>query len=381
MFKKISNLGIWKKYFIVIFTTIVISFLINRLLFLPISSKVDNNAWLQYWGSVIGSLIAGLVTLWGIEYTIRGTLMNVRPFIRPISSKYYIYYKENDGVVMTSKDILYLIEDYYTNIEMETDELEMFIVDSAYNKVLEDNKGRKWQKEIENINFDYLKNQIIEICKYNNGRDAFLNLYRNIERLDNTGCNEKIIEEILYNMRENYIEKIANRVICQEKMKWYIFLPVYNVGAGNAIDISFNWSFKDGSYKEILNKIGFNDKDYARINKSFSLDKIMNSKADILLNINGENKVYIPIAGELILLIKHILVKIQSSKADNIVNKDDLHVNYNKIAELHIKCKDIHGELNKNDYSVFLRMYDGIEKKYGYVETYVDLKFETHGIN
>lgn len=59
--------------------------MINKLLFLPIPSKADNNAWLQYWGSLIGSLIAGLVTLWGIEYTIKSTLMNVKPFIRPIS--------------------------------------------------------------------------------------------------------------------------------------------------------------------------------------------------------------------------------------------------------------------------------------------------------
>lgn len=325
-----------------------------------------------------GSLIAGLVTLWGIEYTIKSTLMNVKPFIRPISSRYYIYYKDEVGLAITDNDILHLIDEYYANVEMETDEYEMFIVDSAYNKVLEERENSWWQKDIENINFEYFKGQIIEICKYKSGKDAFLSLYRNIDKLNDIDCNEEIIKEILYNMQKNYIQKIANRVFYKEQRKWYVMLPVYNVGAGNAIDISFSWSFKDGSYREILNKIGFDDKDYERINKSFSLDNIMISKSDILLNENGQNKVHIPIANELIMLIKHIFVKGQSNKHSKVVINDDLGVNYNKIGELHIEYKDIHGEINNNDYNVFVRMNDNITgDKYGYTETFVDFKFET----
>ena len=378
MLRKIKDLNIWEKYIIIILIVFMISFLINKFLFLPISSKADNNAWLQYWGGLIGALIAGLVTLWGIDYTIKSTLMNVKPFIRPISSQYYIYHKEGVGIAITDKDIISLMEEYYVDVEIETDPLEMLIVDVAYNAVLEEYKGSQWQEEIERIDFEYFKDQIIKLCRYETGENAFLALNRNIESLDNTGCNKDIIKRIINNMRQCYLQKIAHRVFHGKQMEWYKVVPVYNVGAGNAIDISFSWNFKDGSYKEILNKIGFNDEDYARINKCFSLDNIMLSKVDVLLNMNGENKVNIPIATELILLIKHIFIKRHNNKNANIATNDDMGIKYNKIADLHIECKDIYGGPNENNYSVLLTMNSGIGEKYGYTETYVNLKFEEY---
>ena len=379
MFNNIKNLGVWKRYIIIVLFAIVISFTINKMLFLPIATKADNNAWLQYWGNVIGALAAGLVTLWGIETTIKSTLMNIKPLLRPISTEFYIYQNSDGNYVMTDKTLLHLIEEYYKNVEIEIDEYKMLIIDVLYEKVMNERESSRWQKDVENIDFGNFKSEIIQICKYQNGEDAFSSLDRSADKLDDTGYNGGVIKEILHNMRETYIKKIADRVFFEEKMKGIysnVMVPIYNVGTGNAIDVSFNWTFKEGSYKKILEKIGFDDEDYAKLNGGLSLTNTSPFSTDVLLNMNGENKMHLPLVYQLSNLVKHIFVKRQSNKNTNMAINDDLGINYNRIADLRIECRDVYGDPSENSYKVLFKMIDDIGEEYGYKKTHINLKFE-----
>ncbi|MDI9477067.1 MAG: hypothetical protein ACOX0L_00410 [Natronincolaceae bacterium] len=381
MFSNIKDLGIWKRYVIIILFTIVISFSINKILFLPIVTMADNNAWLQYWGNVIGALVAGLVTLWGIETTIKSTLMNVKPLIKPINTEFYIYHNSEGNYVMTDKSFLHLIEEYYRNIEIEIDEYKMLIVDVLYEKVVNERENNRWQKDIENVDFENFRSEITKVHKYQNGENAFSNLDRDADKLDDTGYsyNGKAIKEIFHDIRETCIERIADRVFFEEKMRGIypnIVVPVYNVGAGNAVDVSFNWTFKENCYKKILDKIGFNDKDYERLNRGLSLTNINPFSTDILLNMNGENKMHLPLAYQLANLVKHIFVKKLDNRNANVVINDDLSVNYSRIADLHIECKDVYGDPSENSYKVLFKMIDDIGEEYGYKKTHINLKFE-----
>ena len=381
MLNNTKGLSIWKRYIIIILIIIMTSFLINKMLFLPMTSRADSNAWVQYWGSITGALVAGLVTLWGIENTIKNTLRSVTPLIRPINTEFYIYQNNKGNYVMTDKDLSQLVEDYHRNVEMETDRYKMLIIDILYERILSQRENSRWQKDVGNVSFENFKSEIIKVCKYNNRENTFSNLDGNAEILDDASYNEGTIRETLHNMKETYIQRIADRVFLEEKMKEMysnVMVPVYNVGAGNAIDVSFNWTLKESGYRKILNKIGFNDEDYARLNEGFTPININPSSTDILLNINGENKMNLPLVNQLADLVKHIFIKRQNNKNENIVINDDLGVNYSRIADLHIECKDIYGDPNENSYKVLLKMIDNIGEEYGYKKTHVDLKFEEY---
>ena len=182
-------------------------------------------------------------------------------------------------------------------------------------------------------------------------------------------------------MREIYVKRIADRVFFEEKMKGIcpdVVVPVYNVGAGNAIDVSFNWAFQEGGYKKILDKIGFNDEDYAKLSGNFSLANTSPYFTDILLNANGENKMHLPLVYQLSNLVKHIFVKRRDNKNADIIINDDLGINYNRIADLHIEYRDIHGDPNESSYKVLFKMTDNIGEEYGYKKTHINLKFEEY---
>jgi len=346
------------------------------------TSRADSNSWIQYWGSIIGALIAGLVTLWGIENTIKSTLMNVTPLIRPVNTEFYIYQNSEGNYVMTDKNFSNLVEEYYKNFEMETDEYKMLIIDVLYERILNGRENSRWQQNNENINFGNFKSEIVKVCKYENEEDFFPNLDRSADKLDYMGYHhEGTMREVLHNMREAYVKRVADRVFFEEKMKDIysnVMVPVYNIGAGNATDVSFNWAFKEGIYKKILDKMGFDDEDYAKLDEGSSLMNINPFSTDILLNMNGENKMHLPLVHQLSNLVKHIFVKRQDNRNEDMVINDDLSTDYNRIADLHIECKDINGDPNENSYKVLFKMIDNIGEEYGYKKTHVNLKFEEY---
>ncbi len=382
MFRNTKGLSIWRRYIIIVLIIIVISFLINEMLFLPMTSRADSNSWIQYWGNIIGALTAGLVTLWGIENTIKNTLKNVTPLIRPVNTEFYIYQNSEGNYVMTDKNFSNLIEEYYKNFEMEIDEYKMFIIDVMYERVLNGRENSRWQQNNEDINFGNFKSEIVKVCKYKDEEDFFPNLDRSADKLDYMDYHhEGTMKEVLHNMREAYIKKAADRVFFEEKMRDIysnVTVPVYNIGAGNATDVSFNWSFKESIYEEILDKIGFNNEDYAKLNEGSSLMSINPFSTDILLNMNGENKMHLPLVHQLSNLVKHIFVKRQDNINEDMVINDDLGTDYNRIADLHIECKDIHGDPNENSYKVLFKMIDNIGEEYGYKKTHVNLRFEEY---
>lgn len=96
MKKKFKHLSIAQRMIVLILVTIVICFIINGLLFVPMPSHADDNAWLGFYGSILGATIAGIVTLWAIETTIKSTLMNFKPVIRPVHIFMYIQVKKKE---------------------------------------------------------------------------------------------------------------------------------------------------------------------------------------------------------------------------------------------------------------------------------------------
>lgn len=108
--KKFSNINIWVRYAILVGVTIILGFPINLFLYAPIPTLADENAWLGFYGSIVGAGIAGIVTLWGIEYTIKSTILNVKPAIRPVKTDFFLY--DKNGVFVTAKPMTVLLEEY-----------------------------------------------------------------------------------------------------------------------------------------------------------------------------------------------------------------------------------------------------------------------------
>ena len=120
---------------------------------------------------------------------------------------------------------------------------------------MNERENNRWQKDIENVDFENFRSEITKVHKYQNGENAFSNLDRDADKLDDTGYsyNGKAIKEIFHDIRETCIERIADRVFFEEKMRGIypnIVVPVYNVGAGNAVDVSFNLTFKKIAIKK-----------------------------------------------------------------------------------------------------------------------------------
>lgn len=327
--KNIKKNSVLKRISILIGVSIIIAGVIELCLFIPIPSNADNNSWLVFWGSVLGAIIGGIVTLWGLNVTIKSTYLNVKPLLRPVRTDFYVYLKD-ENMTMTDKNIVVRVNEYFEKEEINFFELDEYMLEEACSKVANNHKGTKWESDIEKIDIDKLYEGIKEICKCKRNEDAFKLLYYELVSKYDKGFDKDLMEEIRYELKQLYINRCAINIIHEENEKWRYFMPLYNVGAGNALDIEVKWDTSDNSYKEYCDKLGFDEKDYLEMKKSFSLDALETLSADILKIKDGEDKRYFEIPCQIIGLIEVIIYKsfIDKSKDINtnvLLDEDKMH--------------------------------------------------------
>ena len=49
-------------------------------------SMANADTWLEFYGGLLGAAVGGIIALWGIEYTIKSTVMNVKPNIKSMET-------------------------------------------------------------------------------------------------------------------------------------------------------------------------------------------------------------------------------------------------------------------------------------------------------
>ena len=361
MKKKFKHLSIAQRMIVLILVTIVICFIINGLLFVPMPSHADDNAWLGFYGRILGATIAGIVTLWAIETTIKSTLMNFKPVIRPVKSYFYVYTsKEKGSMVITDTRLVEIFKEHCENDEIDFEELDIYMVIEAYAKIEKKYEGTKWSLEVSKLDVEKLYEEIFNICKHRNINKCFKLLFEELADKYKNEINKSIIEDIIYELKKLYRRESERKLINNELEKWDLFFPIYNIGAGNALDIEVNWDVSDLAYKNICDELGFNENDYDEMNKSFSFKNMELLKKEILLCEKDSNKINIVIPGEIVLLIKFIIKKSE----DNYSIKNNILVKENKIAQLTIRYDNIHGETLEDKYNVYFKIWSNIIDEY-----------------
>lgn len=369
-------MSVFKRMVILILCVLITCVIINLLLLIPIPSLADNNAWLGFWGSIIGAIISGIITLWVIEYTIKTTLMNVKPVIVPIKSFYYIYsHKKDKGMHILDKKLSLKLTEYLDEKEIDFSIADKFLLlEAMYNT--KENNDKKWSEDIDKIDSDLLYNDIVSICKYKTVNKAFNGLALELNNKYKGKYSESIINDIIYRLKQLYV-KHSERDIIYDEGQWQIYFPIYNVGQGTALNIEISWSIKDLAYKTLCDGLGFDDSDYDKMKKHFSFDNMQTILTEILINDKDRNKLYIEVPREIIHLISFIKLKQEENIKNHKYVNNNILVNENKIAQINIKYDNIHGESFKDEnYDVYFKIGNNIiDEYYNYDEEYFYFRF------
>ncbi|WP_366289730.1 hypothetical protein [Paenibacillus sp. AN1007] len=366
--QKNSNLNIWARYGILIIVTIVIGFLANVFLYIPVPSLANVNAWLGFFGSIIGAGIAGLVTLWGIEYTIKNTLLNVKPVIRPVRTDFFLY--DNQGIFVTEKSRSVLVKEFSEKEKVYFSEMDKYDYVIILNDLVEEYQDREWGEVFAQVDADNLFEEIKSICKSRTYGEAFSDILNRLPEKYNDGVGEKLAEKI----HENFRRKIVYEAMSEAKRQSFVFFWLYNVGAGNAIDIRIAWDFSKNYHKKLCNELGFSENEYMQMLSNFSLDRLAIAEADIMLNTNTDNKVKAFVPNEVILFIKYLYRKSLENNKEKNTNNNAL-VSEQEISLLKISYTDIHGQEHTEYYDVIFKMSSTFDDSYDYKEQYFYLKF------
>lgn len=346
----------------------VIGFLANASLYIPVPSLANVNAWLGFFGSIIGAGIAGLVTLWGIEYTIKNTLLNIKPVIRPVRTDFFLY--DNQGVFVTEKSRAILVKEFSEKEKVYFSEIDKFDYSIIVNELVEEYQDRKWGDVFAQLDADNLFEEVKRICKLRTYEEAFSNILNKLSEKYSDGVGEKLAEKI----QENFRRKIVYEAMNEAKHRSFVFFWLYNVGAGNAIDIRIEWDFTRNQHKKFCEELGFSEDEYRQMLNNFSLDHIAIAEADIMLHTNSDNKVKAFVPNEVILFIKYLYKKSIQNQKENNTNNNAL-VSEREISLLKVSYTDIHGQDHFEYYHVIFKMSPTFDNSYDYKEQHFYLKF------
>lgn len=362
---------IWIRYLILLIVTIILGFLINAFLYAPIPTLAKEDAWLGFYGSIVGAAIAGIVTLWGIEYTIKSTILNVKPAIRPVRTNFFLYDKEGIGIFTTNKSITVLMEEYSKNQRIyfnESDKLSYLYIKE---QLINEYKETKWESIFAEIDVDILYKQIKDLCASKTYQESMTILDTELPNIYENGVGDKLCEKIGEKMRRT----IAFESMCEARDQWFVYYSIYNVGAGNAMDVRIEWDFSKNYHKILCENLGFDEDDYDNMNKSFSLDNIEIAEADVMLNINDDNKVRVSVPNKVILFIKHLYIKSLKNGKEQKYMQNNALVGEHQIAELKISCVDIHGEKHPDSFRVMFGISSTLRNIYDFKEEHFYFKF------
>lgn len=352
----------------VVFITIGIPYIINKLLYINIVTHDSNDGdWLGFWGSFLGGIFGGLATLITILCTIKSISMNSKPIIKPIKKYFYVYIREEQGgITITDKSLYEMVEYNYKNKEIDFNQLNILMVNEVFISLKYRNEI--WESKIQKILDGGIHNKIYkdikDICNLRIIEDAFKQLKQELPKRYIDDVDKDLINDFILELIETYrIDVCVNRIIYKESFKDFYFIPIYNVGAGNALDVEVKWDVSDKSYKVLCSELGISKND---LKNRFSFENIGSIAVECLLIEQNSNKINIQIPIEIIYLIKYIVCK---SIQNNIL------LDENKIAQLNIDYFDIHGNPGNEKYNVIFKIWDNVDKVYGYSEKNYYLKF------
>lgn len=370
--KEKKKMGIWQKYVLLLVITVALCFAINGFLYVPMPTLVDESGWLNFFGSLLGAAVAGIVTLWGIEYTIKTTVMNAKPCIRPTRKDYFLYYNEKRGLFVIDKPFSVQMEEKFSKDKVDLTDINELVIGKYVQELAESKQGTKWESILGNLNIKKLCNRIKDMCEYQTYERATEIMYRELDKEYANGVGRVIYDKVFDLLRHN----IASSILSQQWKNNPVFYCVYNTGAGNATDVSFEWDFSKNYHLRICKDLGFNEEDFDKMNRSFSLDKIEIAEADVMLNENGNNMVRVQVPGEVILFIKKLYLKSINNGKEEKYEANNALVGEREFAELHIMCKDIYGERHSFNYKVMFRIMPTLQSEFEYIEEKFYLKFE-----
>lgn len=358
------------KYIILIIGTIFLGFAVDLFLFIPLPTLADENGWLGFYGELVGAGIAGIITLWGIEYTIKSTVMNVKPFIRPVRKDFFLYEKEGYGLTITEKPLFRLIDEFVSTEKVNVFEINEYILSSIIDALAKKTIRTQWKKNLLSIDQYEMCYMIKEICGYRTYQEAYEILRRELDKEYCDGIGRVVAENII----EHFNKLIVINIMSHNLNERDVFFSIYNTGAGNATDIRIGWDFTNDYCKQLCNNLGFTE-EYKDMLDHFSLEDIEVTEVDVMLNINGENMIKVPVPREVLRLIKLLHIKSVENAKEGKSEKNNVLVGEHKLAELHIICNDIYGEEHNFDYIVMFQIQPAIWNKYGYNEIRFYLKF------
>ncbi len=367
--KKFSNINIWVRYVILVGVIIILGFSINLFLYAPIPTLANENAWLGFYGSIIGAGIAGIVTLWGIENTIKSTILNVKPAIRPVKTDFFLY--DKDGIFVTVKPMAVILEEYEEREKVYFSEIDKLEYIAIVENLVEEYKDGKWGVVFERVNIDDLFEEVKEMCQLQTYQKAIINITTNLPEKYKNGVGDKLAEKISTHFRH----KIAYEAMSEVRDQWYVYYWVYNVGAGNAVDVRIAWDFSKSYHKKLCNDLGFSEEEYSQMMRNLSLDKIYIAEADVMLNTNDNNKVKFFVPSEVISFIKHLYIKSLKNYNEKKYMNNNALVGEHQIAELNISCIDIHENQHEECYDVIFQIQSTLQDNYDFKEEHFYLKF------
>lgn len=361
----------WIRYLVLLIVTIGLGFIINWFLYMPIPTLAKEDAWLGFYGSIVGAAIAGIVTLWGIEYTIKSTILNVKPAIKPVRTNFFLYHKEGIGLFATNKPIMILTDEYAKNQKIHFNEVDRLDYLYIKEKLVDEYKDTKWVDTFAAIDVDTLYKQIKDLCAFKTYQESIDMLSTELPNIYEHGVGEKICEKIF----EKYRHDIAFESMCEARDQWSVYYSIYNIGAGNASDIRIEWDFNKNFHLSLCKKLGFDKEDDEDMSKSFSFDNIQVGEADVMLNTSDDNKIKVAVPSEVILFIKYLYKKSLKNNSEKKYMANNALVGENQIAELKISCVDIHGKAHSDRYKVMFRISPTLQNPYDSEEEHFYLKF------
>lgn len=365
--------NIWVRYSILLLIAIILGFAINYLLYIPVPSLADVNTWLSFYGSIVGAGIAGIITLWGIEYTIKSTILNVKPEIRPVRKDFFLYQRQGTGIFIADEALPALVKKQFDCSKIQFSDIDKLEYSGILKQLSSQHEGTKLELFFSQIDVNKLYNEIKQLCSFKTYSEAMNLLSEKLPNMYKHGAGEQLYPKIY----EKHYDDIASSVMIDLSMNWNdCHYYLYNIGAGNASDIRVEWSFKKNYHISLCKALDFSKKEYEDMNNSFSFENVQAGEADVLLNTNENNKIQAAIPTELILFIKLIHRKSEKNIIEKHYAKNNVLIGENPIAELTVSCVDIHGKQHSTRYRVMFKISSTLRTFYDTQEKIVSLKFD-----
>lgn len=355
-----QNISYGKKIFVLCLGTITVCFIINLMMYLPMPSVVGADNWLGFYGSLFGAVIGGIITMWGVQASIKSTMINVKPLIVPIKTMFYIYSKDNKYEYISQETNEDIIDKHYNE-----EYIDHYVIEEAFKEIFFEKAENKILHALNIENIWEVEERLSELCLGKKCKEFFELLeYKLQQKLDYSTVNNYI-----YKLKKLYSEKFIKHFLDRKRFSGQRYLlPIYNVGTGNALNVSAKWDFSNKEYLNICKKLNFSKADYKELNKGFNIKYESNMSKEVIMCEKGENRADLSLSNNLETFIWFILTKFDENRIKNIKYDYNYFNRDFKLCCLEVEYDNIYTVGNKDEekFKVYYDVYLNIEKFLGY---------------